>query len=126
MTVRIECCWAMSKKYPSGWALTHARNCPVAPGEKVRRDDRPIGTPRLRLVVGGSAPTRVSRRARPRLSATQTHPACQAAVADGATPCSRCAPLLHPAACVCGPCQAFDAAMDGASDAITPPEEDDL
>lgn len=46
-----------------------------------------------------------------RLEPLEPHPSC----ADG-TPCSACAPLLHPAGCACDPCGYFDAHADDADD----------
>lgn len=48
------------------------------------------------------------------------HPACKAAWAEGAQPCERCVPLLHPATCECPVCDDWWARTDDEDDVRGP------
>lgn len=93
----LECCTPYNARYPSGYRWTHSNWCSVSPRAKVdrkREPDVPIAAPTKLALVGGvdwgESPEDVPER----LEATAAHPACIAAAADGATPCSRCSWLL--------------------------------
>lgn len=94
----ITCCKLRAIRHPSGRHLSHADDCPAFPGMKVR-DSHPE-----------------LRRLSPRPASDEPHKACRTANVDGRRPCSRCAPMLHPATCACASCQYASAHSDDAPD----------
>jgi len=76
---------------PSGYAWFHEKSCSLFPGQKIESDSAPV---RRLSLVGGRDWGRSTEDVPTRLDPTEAHPACIAAAADGATPCSRCSWLL--------------------------------
>jgi hypothetical protein len=88
----VTCCTPESHHTPSGWGWFHASDCQTHTGAKIETATKP--TDRRLVVVGGRDWGTSTEDVPTRLDPTAAHPACIAAAADGATPCSRCSWLL--------------------------------
>ena len=107
---------------PTGPSWFHLADCTISPHQKVRtKSQQRVTRETLALAEAHRGEDRrtalyiVPRRSR--LPASVVHQACKAAYADGAHPCSRCLPLLHPAICECEPCNLWWAHLDDGDDA---------
>lgn len=108
---------------PTGGGWFHEHTCPLSPYLKIvtrpgaqrlakdrerRAESHRVEDARTGLYVVPRPPKRIP--------ASAVHPACKAAFSDGATPCRRCTPLLHPAVCECEICDQWWNDVDGGRD----------
>lgn len=88
----VECCRLRSAHGAARLHWFHAEDCPLTPGLEI---DTVTPPPVRHLALVGAVDWGKSSEDVPtRLDPTAAHPACIAAAADGATPCSRCSWLL--------------------------------
>ena len=91
----VECCQLHSAHGAARLHWFHADDCPLTPGREVEVVTASSYAGKRRLIVVGGVDWGKSTEDVPtRLDPSTAHPACIAAAADGATPCSRCSWLL--------------------------------
>lgn len=84
-----RCCTPRQYHAPSGLAWFHTRECPVGRGQKIRNVHQHVAAQRHRVAEQKAETHRAGVTVLP-VQRTDIHPACLAAVTDGATPCSVC------------------------------------